>query len=465
MKKEVSMPFIQLLGEDVDLLKAIAGLSSQKGYTLSQYHHIQDLLGAIPHSPSSLIVIAPSRDNRWDVIKVAAKIRTITQDIPLIVIIKQSSEAQIIAALRLGVSDYFKYPVSLPELVARLDSLMSTPSPHPARAALVLGDKSFETYTLIGNSPLIQNIEKSLRNIAVTDSNVLITGETGTGKDLLAHLIHRGSKRHHRPMVCINCAAVPDSLLEGELFGFEKGAFTGAHASYEGKLKLAEGGTVFFDEIGDMSLTAQAKLLQVIERKEIYRLRGTRQVTLDIRIIAATNQNLEKLRSEGIFRSDLYYRLSVADIELPPLRHRKEDIPPLMEHFIRHFNGLFGREVHGCTQEAMDLLLRYNWPGNVRELKNLCEATFINLSAARITGTDLPEAFRQKVTAQSSTMVTERDLLLATLLATNWNKTDTARKLHWSRTTLYRKMAKFKIQVSNRKKCPDRESVPPLATM
>ena len=244
------------------------------------------------------------------------------------------------------------------------------------------------------------------------------------------------------------------------MFGFEKGAFTGAHAFYEGKLKLAEGGTVFFDEIGDMSLSAQAKLLQVIENKEIYRLRGRRQVTLDIRIIAATNQNLEKLQCKGKFRSDLYYRLNVAGIELPPLRNRKEDIPLLMEHFIRYFNQLCGREVHGCTQEAMDILLRYDWPGNVRELRNLCEATFINLSSLYITGADLPQAFRHKVNVQGSTTVTERDLLLSTLLATNWNKTDTARKLHWSRNTLYRKMAKFNIQVSNLKKNPDRESVP-----
>jgi len=247
--------------------------------------------------------------------------------------------------------------------------------------------------------------------------------------------------------------------LEGELFGFEKGAFTGAHAFYEGKLKLAEGGTVFFDEIGDMSLSAQAKLLQLIENKEIYRLRGRRPVALDIRIIAATNQNLEKLRVEGKFRSDLYYRLDVAEIELPPLRDRKEDIPLLMEHFIRHFNRHFGREVHGCTHETMDILLRYDWPGNVRELRNICEATFINLPSVSITGTDFPKSFQQKVKTLDGKKLSERDLLLATLLATNWNKTDTARKLHWSRTTLYRKMAKFNIQGSSFKKIPAKESV------
>jgi DNA-binding NtrC family response regulator len=465
MKKETAMPFIQLLGEDVDLQNALANLSSQKGYGFSRHCGISDLPQVITQNPPSLIIIAPSRDNKCNVVKLAVEIRAITKHTPLIVINDQSSEAQVLKALKLGVSDYFKYPVSLPQLLARVESLVSPPAPNAVREVIILENSPLDTCNFIGNSPLIQHIKKQLGNIATTDSNVLVTGETGTGKDLIAHLIHRNSKRHHKPIVCINCAAVPDSLLEGELFGFEKGAFTGAHAFYEGKLKLAEGGTVFFDEIGDMSLSAQAKFLQVIENKEIFRLRGRQQVTLDIRIIAATNQNLEKLRCEGKFRNDLYYRLEVADLALPPLRDRKEDIPLLMDHFIRHFNRLFGREVQGCTPDAMEILLRYEWPGNVRELRNLCEATFINLSSKHITGSDFPEAFRQKIKALNDTTVTERDLLLSTLMATNWNKTDTARKLHWSRTKLYRKMAKFNIQVSNFKKNPQRQSVTLVANV
>jgi DNA-binding NtrC family response regulator len=457
------MPSIQLLGEDVELQASLARIAPQKNYTFSLSKDKQDLLWIIQQSPPSLIIISPARDYRWNVVQVAAEVRSLAKHIPLIVINDQSSEDQVLAALKLGVSDYFKYPVALPELVARVDGLVSTPAPHPVRELIVLENSPLDTCTLIGNSPLIQHLKKQLGNIAATDSNVLITGETGTGKDLIAHLIHQGSKRHHKPIICINCAAVPDSLLEGELFGFEKGAFTGAHAFYEGKLKLAEGGTVFFDEIGDMSLSAQAKLLQIMENKEIYRLRGKRPVALDIRIIAATNQNLEKLQSEGKFRSDLYYRLDVADIELPPLRDRKEDIPLLIEHFIRHFNRLLEREVQGCTPEAMEILLQYDWPGNVRELRNLCEATFINRTSGFITGADFPKTFRQKVEAHGSTAVTERDLLISTLLATNWNKTDTARKLHWSRTTLYRKMAKFNIQVRKFTKTPERESVTLMA--
>ena len=211
------MPFIQLLGEDVDLQDALARLASEKGYRFSQQSDTRDLLEIIKQSPPSLIIIAPSRKNSWNVLELAAEIRTLTKNIPLVLINNQSSEAQVMAALKLRVSDYFKYPVALPELVESLDGLVSTLSPSPIQANVVLPNNSFDYCKLIGNSQLMQNIRKQLEHIAATDSTVLITGETGTGKDVVAHLIHRGSKRHHKPIVCINCAAVPDSLLEGEL--------------------------------------------------------------------------------------------------------------------------------------------------------------------------------------------------------------------------------------------------------
>jgi DNA-binding NtrC family response regulator len=274
------MPAIQFLGEDAELEAAIARIASQKGYAFRHNLEEEDLLKTISHRQPSLIIIAPARDQRWRVVKVAANIRTIIQHIPIMLINDQSSEAQVLAALKLGVSDYFKNPVSLPEFIQSLEGLVSPQSDRPIPVDMALPGQAVETVTLVGNSQAMRTIREQLEQVADTDSTVLITGETGTGKDLMALLIHQGSKRRHRPMVYINCAALPDSLVEGELFGFEKGAFTGAHAFYEGKLKLAEGGTVFFDEIGDMSLSAQAKLLQVIESKEIFRLRGRRQVTL-----------------------------------------------------------------------------------------------------------------------------------------------------------------------------------------
>ncbi len=456
---------IHFLGEDPEIRDALTRFTTPKGYIFKPHSQKQTLLREMPFAPATLIILAPSPKQSWNLLGLAAELRTLAQNIPIILLNDQSTEAQVLAALKLHVNDYFKYPVAVPELLASLENMTSALSPASIQANGSLNLTSLDYCALVGNSQSMQSIRQQLAQIAATDSTVLITGETGTGKELLAHLIHRGSKRHHKPIICLNCAAVPDSLLEGELFGFEKGAFTGAHAFYEGKLKLAEGGTVFFDEIGDMSLNAQAKLLQVIESKEVYRLRGRQQVTLDIRIIAATNQNLETLQCQGRFRSDLYYRLNVAAIELPPLRQRKEDLPLLMDHFIGHFNRLFGRTVQACTPEAMELLLRYAWPGNIRELRNLCEATFINLSSSSITTADLPATFRHKIQAQDSTRVTERDLLLSTLLATNWNKTDTARKLHWSRPKLYRKMAKFNIQVCNDKKMPDKENVTLMANV
>ncbi|MBZ5553733.1 MAG: sigma-54 dependent transcriptional regulator [Acidobacteriia bacterium] len=305
-----------------------------------------------------------------------------------------------------------------------------------------------EDSPMVGNSPPIQEIKGSIQRTALTDSNVLITGETGTGKEMVAELIHRNSPRHGKPLVCINCAALPDSLLESELFGHERGAFTGADSFQEGKLKAADGGTVFFDEIGDMSPQAQAKILRVIETKQAQRLGTQGSFPLDIRIIAATNRDVDALAKANEFRRDLYFRLNVVRLELPPLRERKDDIPLLLNHYIREMNRCFGCLVEGFTQEAFDLLLHYDWPGNIRELKNLLEAIFVNLPQGRISLKDFPEPFRRHLVKGENCSQSERDKLLATLLATNWNKSKTAQELHWSRMTVYRKIAKYRIHRS-----------------
>ena len=284
--------------------------------------------------------------------------------------------------------------------------------------------------------------------VATTNSTVLITGETGTGKELAAELIHQNSSRHKEPFVCINCAALPESLVESEMFGYERGAFTGAVALKQGKFELAEGGTVFLDEIGDMSPYAQMKILRTTEKKEICRLGGKGAIPIDVRIVGATNRDLEQLIEKGNFRKDLYYRLNVARVHLPPLRLRKEDIPSLLKHYIRKFNQRFGREVEGLAEEALDSLLRYDWPGNVRELKNILEATFINLPSRKIALMDLPKTFQGRLKETEGLPEKERDRLLSVLFATKWNKSKAARKLQWSRMTLYRKMAKYQISTS-----------------
>jgi two-component system response regulator HydG/two-component system response regulator AtoC len=281
--------------------------------------------------------------------------------------------------------------------------------------------------------------------IAECDSNVLITGETGTGKELAAALVHAGSRRQSKPFVCVNCAALPDTLIESELFGYERGAFTGAVSARDGQLKAADGGSVLLDEIGDISQYAQAKLLRVIENKQVQRLGGGKSVPLNVRFIAATNRPLRQMMSEGRFREDLYFRLDVANVHLPPLRERPEDIPMLLQHYVREMNARFKREAEGFTDEALACLTLYNWPGNVRELKNLLEGIYINLPPGRVSRLELPDRIRRQLEAATETSSGERDRLLSALLETRWNKSKAAERLCWSRMTLYRKLAKYHL--------------------
>lgn len=279
-----------------------------------------------------------------------------------------------------------------------------------------------------------------LRKVAMTDCTVLITGETGTGKELVVNLIHQHSPRSQNPLVVINCAAIPETLLESELFGHEKGAFTGAFTRQEGAMQAANHGTLFLDEIGDMTPIAQAKILRALENKEVCPLGGWKSNPMNVRFVAATNKNLEQLVAAGEFRSDLYYRLNVARISLPPLRERKEDIEPLLDHFRMILNRKFRKQV----EEAIITLKGYDWPGNVRELKNFLEATFIN-AQTRIGLKDFPPFFQKRLQRACSNPNDERNRLLTALSNTNWNKTKAAEQPRWSRMILYRKMAKYEL--------------------
>jgi two-component system response regulator HydG len=281
--------------------------------------------------------------------------------------------------------------------------------------------------------------------VARTDANVLITGETGTGKEQVAEAIHRQSPRSSRPFACINCAAIPDSLLESELFGYEKGAFTGAPTSYPGKLRLAHGGTLFLDEIGDMTPYVQAKILRVLETREVFPLGARKVIGIDVRIISATNQDLASLLEQKKFRKDLYYRLNVARIVLPPLKERKEDIPSLFRHFLDQFSHRYHVSPAGPSHELLHCLQEHDWPGNIRELRNLVEALFIDPPVGPIGIKDLPETFQGIFSQYLSVGKSERDRLLAALDATNWNKSLAAARLKWSRMTLYRKLTKYHL--------------------
>jgi two-component system response regulator HydG/two-component system response regulator AtoC len=273
---------------------------------------------------------------------------------------------------------------------------------------------------------------------------VLITGETGTGKELVAQLLHENSRRRHRPFVSINCAAIPDSLLESELFGCERGAFTGADSARAGHLTAAAGGTVLLDEIGEMTPYAQAKILRALDTREIYRLGSTQRTQLDIRVAAATNQDLEQRIEDGRFRRDLYYRLNVSRIRLPPLRERREDIPVLLDHCIGVMNRTFLRKVQGVTALALQAFMAYTWPGNVREVRNVVESAFVELPARPIAFLEAPASILTRVRAASA-RAPERDRLVSALAATDWNVSRAARQLQWSRMTLYRKIAQYQL--------------------
>jgi transcriptional regulator with PAS, ATPase and Fis domain len=299
---------------------------------------------------------------------------------------------------------------------------------------------------MVGDGHLMRDIKRHISKFAAMECTVLITGETGTGKELAAEMIHQQSPRRKKDIVCLNCAALPETLVESELFGYRKGAFTGAVAASKGKFELASGGTLFLDEIGDMSLPAQAKILRTVENKRVYPLNSGSAVDLDVRVIAATNQDPEEMVAAGKFREDLYYRLNVARVHLPPLRQRKEDIPQLVAQGLRRLNKRFHREVSHVTAEAMSSFYLYDWPGNIRELNNMLEIAYVNCDAKKIEFSDLPPLFTKKLRFEHHSDASDRDKLLAALSATRWNKSKAAKQLKWSRMKVYRTLQRYNLQ-------------------
>jgi DNA-binding NtrC family response regulator len=406
-------------------------------------HVVRDL-AHLHHLAQTRAIDVVVLDGRQHPISVVAAWRRAHPSIAIVLTAPSSSEALVLAAMRAGVSDYLCEPLADAELLASIQRVSQPEAPQASRPPKRSDSSSADA--MVGDSPAIRDMRKYIDRVAPTDSNVLITGETGVGKEIVAGLIHNASSRRRKPCVSINCAAIPDSLLESELFGFERGAFTGADRGRDGTLKSADGGTVFFDEVGDMGLAAQAKILRAIEAKEVHRLGGgSSRVPLDVRIVAATNQDLERLVAERRFRKDLFYRLNVARIHLPPLRERLEDVPRILGYYIQQFNRRFNRDVQGLTPAALDQLRRHDWPGNIRELKNLLEAIYVNLDGQRIDFVDLPDAFSCRLAGSAGDSASERERLLHVLFATNWNKSKAAEELKWSRMTLYRKLAKYHV--------------------
>ncbi len=435
-----------LLGQDAKFNRQVKNKLRDSGFLLRET--ILGLSGQVFSSASGYdaVIIASTHQDFPSNISFIEQIRSFDLNIPIFLVVQNGSEKKAVAALRSGATDYYSHPFDQEDLKRSLrhhlqDSTAAFEFPWKEKNA----NTQCVAPELLGISKEIQGVRKYLLRVAAMDSTVLITGETGTGKELAADFIHWHSRRNKFPFVRINSSAMPEQLVESELFGYNKGAFTGAVSAKPGKFEQADKGTLFLDEIGEMSSTAQSKILRFLESRRVHRLGGQKGVNVDVRIIAATNQELEKKVEEESFRKDLFFRLNVARVHLLPLRKRREDIPVLLHKFVHKLNEVFGLQVSGFSEKCWFCLLKYDWPGNVREVKNVLEATYINSPAATITFRNLPLEYQKKFCDTSFKPKSERDQVLSALFAANWNKSRAAEELNLSRMTLYRKMNKLQI--------------------
>jgi DNA-binding NtrC family response regulator len=361
-----------------------------------------------------------------------------------------------VEAIRMGAFDYLTKPVKMEEILLTFQRALEYR--NLKRENFQLRNqlkKKYQFKNIIGDSPPMQKIFEIIEKVADTDSTVLIHGESGTGKEIIAKAIHYNSYRREGPFIPVNCAAIPSGLLESELFGHEKGAFTHAVKTRIGRFELANGGTIFLDEIGDMDLQMQSKLLRVLQEREFERIGGVKPIKIDIRVIAATHQDLKEAVKRKTFREDLFYRLNVIPIEVPSLRERKSDIPLLVHHFINQFSKTKKKEIHGITEEALKKLIEYDWPGNVRELENMIERMVILTNHKTLTIDDIPEKIlsssrsdgvggfeipEEGISLEEALNEFERRLILHALRKTGWVKNKAAQLLRVNRTTLIEKI-------------------------
>jgi DNA-binding NtrC family response regulator len=429
-------------------------------------------LGAGTFDVALLDIVMPGMDG----LELLDAVRARHPTLPVVMLTATKTVKTAVDAMKRGAVDYLSKPFDIEELRLVLDK--ATENAALVREVEALRSAVGQRYHLdnmIGRSPGMQAAFKTVATVAPLRTTVLVTGESGTGKELIARAIHYGSPRARKPLVTLNCAAIPESLLETELFGHERGAFTDAHAKKLGQFELAHGGTLFLDEIGEMGASLQAKLLRVLESGEFLRVGGQRPVRVDVRIIAATNRDLAAAIHDGAFRADLYYRLNVVTVHLPPLRERTEDMAPL----IRHFVATKARDMEMAEKpihpEAVDALLRYGWPGNVRELENVIERALVLSEGPQVTCDDLPTPVRQNdgwTPASVREAVLgghksiglavdefERDLILAALQRTEFNQTRAAERLGTTRRILKYRMDKLGIDAPDRSTTPDLSDV------
>ncbi len=423
---------------------------SEEGYSVETASTAREALLKLPNERWDLAVLDIKMPG-MDGLELQRKIREAHPEVIIIIMTGYASVETAVQALKDGAYDYITKPFDPDDLSHVIHKALEHFRMKQENLKMRKSLDEIQAVDLVGQSPPMHKVRELIRTVSPTDTTVLITGESGTGKELAARSIHSLSPRRYMPLVTIHCGALTETLLESELFGHEKGAFTGAQYRKLGKFEIAEGGTVFLDEIGDVSLKTQTDLLRVLQEKEITRVGGTQTIKVDFRAVAATNKNLEAQVKEGTFRPDLFYRLNVFEIRLPALRERREDIPLLADHFIRKFSRAMNKPFASISMSAIDLLMSYEWPGNVRELENAIERAMVIGHEPEIQAGDFPLQVSVPTQPPSGNTLedVERAHILHVLEGCNWNQSMAARVLKIDRVTLYNKIKKYGFKKAN----------------
>ncbi|MGQ9603554.1 MAG: sigma-54-dependent transcriptional regulator [bacterium] len=443
-------PNILIVDDDKDILASLRGLLEENGYRVETAADAEAALTVLSGKPISLVlldVVMPEIDG----IEALERIKVLKPDVPVIMISGAGTIDIAVKAIKLGALDFLEKPFEPVERL--LISVSNALKMHKLQQENVFLSREIQKKKhMIGESLAVKKLRAEIERAAPTNARVLIMGENGTGKELVAAQIHEKSPRSRKPFVKINCAAIPVELIESELFGYEKGAFTGATSSKEGKFELADGGSLLLDEIGDMGLQTQTKLLRALEEGEIERLGSKHPLKVDVRVISSTNKNLPEEIKRGKFREDLYYRISVIPLYVPPLRERKDDIPLLADHFLRLFCEENNRPEIKITTGAIQALMAYHWPGNIRELKNLMERLVIMTNAPEITESSVREVLGQEIEINQDGNLRERveayekSLIVSTLRRFSWNISQAAKALGIDRANLHKKLRHLGIE-------------------
>jgi two-component system nitrogen regulation response regulator NtrX len=445
-------PSILIVDDEPSILQSLSGLLSDEGFEIMTAANGYEALKIIDIESPDLVLL-----DIWmpgiDGIETLKEIKKNNPFIQVIIISGHGTIETAVKATKLGAFDLIEKPLSIDKVIVAINNALNFRRLEEEN--LYLRKKTLEKHSITGNSPPIEALKKQIAIAAPTEAWILITGENGTGKELVARTIHQLSARRNQPLIDVNCAAIPEELIESELLGHEKGAFTGATGKKRGKFELADKGTIFLDEIGDMSLKTQSKILRVLQEQQFHRVGGSRTLSVDVRVIAASNKNLEEEIGKGTFREDIYYRLNVIPIEVPPLRDRIEDIPQLIETFFDECAKQSLSTKKKISQKAIEHLSNYSWPGNVRELKNLIERLAIMVETEIINESDLPAPYNPESVKGMSPVETElflidllkeakkafeREFIKRKLLKNNNNITKTAEAIGVERSYLHKKL-------------------------